>query len=298
MNYEISLSELQKKLSEFEQLQSQVESITPDGIERVSGTEIAGLSSQVTELIDKLKNGYKVCYSWLNEYLTGIESLENSLANFSCNNIDAPRNFEVGFNDIFSKKVVPTLKSDGDKKTNLDLGEIKNLPTNDFRVVNGNIIDTSKPIGKGEKYNLSKEDISLLAYVAMREQGSVEGAKLELSLMCNLYERNKNNYKSVTDYVLNSGWFANNSLNGYNYPGDEYYQAAEEVINEGNRYLASNVVEHDCLSDLTSCSTGGIYDTSSYVPGETVLHNCYGARYVFIGFAPNGGDPFGYVEKT
>ena len=298
MNYEISLSELQKKLSEFEQLQSQVESITSDGIERISGTEIAGLSSQVTELIDKLKNGYKVCHSWLNEYLTGIESLEDSLANFSCNNIDAPRNFEVGFNDIFSKKVVPTLKSDEAKNANWDLGEIKNLSENDFRVVNGNIIDTSKPIGKGEKYNLPKKDISWLAYVAMREQGSVDGAKLELSLMCNLYERNKSNYDSVTDYVLNSGWFANNSLNGYNYPGDEYYQAAEEVINEGNRYLASNVVEHDCLSDLTSCSTGEIYDTSSYVPGETVLHNCYGARYVFIGFAPNGGDPFGYVEKT
>ena len=160
---------------------------------------------------------------------------------------------------------------------------------------NGNIIDTSTPVGEGTKYNLSDDDLSHLAYVALREQGSVEGAKLELSLMANLYEKNKGRYSSVRDYVDNSGWFASGSLTGYTYPGDAYVQAAREVLNDGKRYLPSNVVEHDCISDLTSSSTGSVSDRNSYIPEQTVLTNRYGARYRFVGFAPNGGDPFGYL---
>ena len=162
-------------------------------------------------------------------------------------------------------------------------------------VTNGNVIDTSNPVTTGNKYNLSDDDLKHFAYVAYREQGSVEGAKLELSLMANLYEKNKSKYKNVRDYVDNSGWFASGSRTGYSYPGDSYYNAAKEVLNDGNRYLTSNVVEHDCISDIPSSSTGNKKDRNSYVPGKTVLTNRYGAKYVFVGFAPNGGDPFGYL---
>ena len=66
-------------------------------------------------------------------------------------------------------------------------------------------------------------------------------------------------------------------------------------MNEGHRYLPTNVVEHDCLSDISSISTGSVNDRSNYIPGQTIINNVYGARYVFVGFAPNGGDPFGYL---
>ena len=162
-------------------------------------------------------------------------------------------------------------------------------------VLNGNVIDASKPVGTGEKYNLSDDDLQFLGYVASSEQGSVEGAKLELSLMANLYEENKGNYSSVRDYVENSGWFGSSYGSEYSNPGEDYVAAAKDVMTNGNRYLASNVVEHDCLSDIKSCSTGSVDDRSCYVPGETVLKNVYGAKYVFVGFAPNEGDPFGYL---
>ena len=162
--------------------------------------------------------------------------------------------------------------------------------------VDGNVIDTSKPVTTVAGYNLSDDDLAYLAYVAMREQGSVEGAKMELSLMANLYEKNKSNYSNVRDYVDNSGWFASSSRSGYNYPGDEYYSAAKDVLNSGNRYVATNVDEHDCISDISSISTGDKDDRSNYIPGETVIHNRYGSTYTFAGFAPNGGDPFGYIN--
>ena len=161
--------------------------------------------------------------------------------------------------------------------------------------LDGNVLNVSSPVTTGDKYNLSEDDLAYLAYVASREQGSVDGAKLELSLMANLYEKNKSKYSSVRDYVDNSGWFASRSRSGYSYPGDDYYNAAKEVLNDGNRYLESNVVEHDCLSDIQSISTGDVSNRSDYIPGETVIKNRYGSTYVFVGFAPNGGDPFGYI---
>ena len=159
----------------------------------------------------------------------------------------------------------------------------------------GNVIKASSPIDIGTQYELSDDDIAYLAHVAKREQGSVEGAKLELSLMANLYEKNKTKYKNVVDYVKNSGWFSTKSTSSYTNPGADYVQAAKEVISEGNRYLPTNVVEHDCLSDISSISTGSVNDRSNYIPGETVIKNKYGANYVFVGFAPDGGDPFGYL---
>ena len=162
--------------------------------------------------------------------------------------------------------------------------------------VNGNVIDASNPVAVGDKYNLSDDDLAYLAYVASREQGSLDGAKMELSLMANLYEKNKSNYSNVRDYVDNSGWFASGSRSGYSYPGDDYYNAAKDVLNNGNRYVATNVDEHDCISDISSISTGDKDDRSNYIPGETVIHNRYGSTYTFVGFAPDGGDPFGYIN--
>ena len=161
--------------------------------------------------------------------------------------------------------------------------------------VDGNVINTNSPVTSGNQYNLSDDDLAYLAYVAKQEQGSVDGAKLELSLMANLYEKNKSNYSDVKDYVKNSKWFASRSINNYSYPGDDYYNAAKEVLNDGNRYLDNNVVEHDCLSDISSISTGSVGNRSDYIPGETIIKNKMGATYKFIGFAPNDGDPFGYL---
>ena len=224
------------------------------------------------------------------ECVVGLVTTDAALKNKISFNVEDKGKFKEKdeLKDILknNKKIEKITKTEG-------TGEIVNV--SGTNVTNGNVIDTSAPVGEGTKYNLSNDDLAHLAYVALREQGSVEGAKLELSLMANLYEKNASRFSSVRDYVENSGWFASGSRTGYSYPGDAYVQAAREVLNEGKRYLPSNVVEHDCISDLTSSSTGSVSNRSSYIPGKTVLTNRYGARYMFVGFAPNGGDPFGYL---
>ena len=203
-----------------------------------------------------------------------------------------------------NKKVKETTATE-EKKEKSNSEEKKDVKTSNGKVVStdSNIIDTSVPVYVGKKYTLTDTQKRQLAYVAYREQGSLEGAKLELSLMANLTEESSG-YSDVYDYVMNSGWFGPaNTGDVPSYPEfdsdftSEYYDAVEEVLIEGIRYLPSNVDEHDCLSDISYISTGDVYDTDAYIPYETVIHNVYGSVYTFIGFAPHGGDPFGYINE-
>ena len=295
MDYDISLDTLDSKSSDFESMKASVEDIYNEFnscyLSSLSDTEISALKAKIKTNIDRLKNGYTNSNSWIKKYLQELNDLEDKLAAFEGGNLETPKEFNGEFVDLFGKKTMPILQTNGDIHANKV--EVPETTTTGDIELNGSVIDTSNPVGTGTAYNLTDNEIAFLAYVAKREQGSVEGAKLELSLMLNLYEKNKSIYSSVTDYVERSGWFAKNSRTNYTYPGDDYVAAANEVIRQGNRYLPSNVVEHDCLSDITYISTGNPNKRSDYVPGKTVIHNRYGATYLFQGFAPNNGDPFG-----
>ncbi len=294
-DYLMEVSSLESKKGTLSEMKGKVDQIKSN-YESTSIKEAKegynNVASKISNNINRLTNGYNNSDSWLTGYLSDLNSLESGLASFSGDTLTKPIEFKGTFEDIFGKITMPAIKTGGDPNCNAELGPKE--ATGEI-VLNGSIIETSKPVTIGEKYNLSDDDLAHLAYVAYREQGSVEGAKLELSLMCNLYEKNKSKYSSVRDYVDNSGWFASGSRSGYSYPGDSYFTAAKEVVNEGQRYLPTNVVEHDCLSDITYISTGSSNSRSDYIPGKTVVKNRYGATYVFVGFAPNGGDPFGYL---
>ena len=295
MDYDINLDSLDSKSADFESMKSAVEDIYNEFnscyLSNIDDATISSLKTKIKTNIDRLKNGYTNSNSWIKKYIQELNELEEKLASFSGEALAEPVEFNGEFVDLFGKKTMPILQTNGDIHANATK-EPEVTTTGDIEL-NGSVIDTSNPVGTGTTYNLTDNEIAFLAYVAKREQGSVEGAKLELSLMLNLYEKNKSKYSSVTDYVERSGWFAKNSRTNYTYPGDAYVAAANEVIRQGNRYLPSNVVEHDCLSDITSISTGNPRNRSDYIPGQTVIHNRYGATYLFQGFAPNDGDPFG-----
>ena len=164
-----------------------------------------------------------------------------------------------------------------------------------------NVIDTSIPVFiGGHKYtDLTEIQKKQIAYLAYLEQGTPEGAKVELSLMANLTEDRRSDY-DIYDYVMNSGWFGPVDEIPYNPEFDwdfteEFVELVEMILVNGERYLPTNICEHDCFSDISYISTGSVYDESDYIPNETVIYNDFGAIYVFVGFAPNGGDPFGYL---
>lgn len=268
-----------------------------------SNIKLGGRNYKVndTEFEAKLKVDYDKYKEMLNQY--DENSTEYKIAKDNLNRIESILNqikekCEENYQDTGAET---SDQSESIIEGNDSTGEISYLDGTHYQ------IDTSKPCEKGTKYELSQDDINYLAYIASREQGSVAGAKIELSLMANLYESYRGSkYDSLQEYVEHSGWFGSSGRSGYKYPGDEYVAAVEDVLVNGNRYLPSNVDEHDCLSDITSVTVNGkSIDPSNrdaYIPYQTKITNRYGATYTFVGFAPTSewgvkGDPFGYISE-
>lgn len=180
---------------------------------------------------------------------------------------------------------------------------------------------TPNNIYKGEQYNLTDAELRGLARAAQKENGcSVEALKSELSLLANLYDKNKSNYSSMVDYFKKSGWFAAATVAAYDSDAsvsDDFIKAAGDVLVKGNRTLPKEVIEHDCIGDLEwveingekhystnpgECKGTGLEDKSYYVSGKSILHNVYGSTYVFYQWAGGKnagcGDPFGYPEGS
>ena len=178
----------------------------------------------------------------------------------------------------------------------------------------------------GHKYtDLTEDQLRQLAAVCIREQGSIEGAKFEASLMANLFELNGGSkYPTIYDYVQRSGWFGSNGFRNTQVSSvsDELLNAVKDVLVNGNRILPHYVNEHDCWDCNSSnpCGNGNrgdicyiekdgvkyenmfaIMDHNNYIPDKTVVHNTFGSTYTFYAFPPEAGkysDPFGYTEAA
>ena len=182
------------------------------------------------------------------------------------------------------------------------------IPTEspDLPYLDGNVIDASKPLYQAEGYNnLSEEELEFLAKVAFREQRTIEGVRVSLSTMANQYEDNKSQYEDVYDYVRRSGWYGRGGGSFDNQFYKEYteskkaelYEVVKDVMIDGNRYVPRSADNHDNLGDIRKAYNDGVLidknDRSQYIPGKTKIYNEYGSIYVFQGFAPNKGDPYG-----
>ena len=147
------------------------------------------------------------------------------------------------------------------------------------------------------KYDLTSEEIAGLANLALQEQGSIDGACAELSLMANRFEQ-QSKYKTLYEYVRKSGWFARASYwmdNGG--AGSIYKLYARYVLCEGLRTLPKHINEHDCFYDIERINTGAVRDRSAYQRDETVVENSLGSTYTFYCFPAEKSDPFGYIRK-
>ena len=156
-----------------------------------------------------------------------------------------------------------------------------------------------------KKYNLSDQQLQQVANLCKQEQGSVDGARAEASLMCNLLETHYTKYGSdLITFLKKSGWFSKASYwmeNGS--AGSAYVEAVRDVINNGNRVFPINIDEHDCFGDIISVVNNGVdetdrkHDRSIYIKDVTQIRNRYGSKYTFYCFPTLTSDPFGYTYK-
>ena len=84
-----------------------------------------------------------------------------------------------------------------------------------------------------KKYNLTDDELQQVANLCKQEQGSVEGARAEASLMCNLLETHYTKYGSdLITFLKKSGWFFKASYwMKWGSAGSKYLEAVRDVIN-------------------------------------------------------------------
>ena len=190
------------------------------------------------------------------------------------------------------------------------------LPTVEENVqnVSKSVVQESSPAPTNGSAIAIDSDTSViqLSNMCMAEQGSPEGAKFELSLLINQFKsvngREPASATELSNFMQNFGyggghWYAARTRNMASLPSANqvYINAITDVLN-GNRVLPSNVVEHDCFSDIAKIVVNGqtlsdyssIRNHANYIRDNTVIYNKMGSVYTFYEFAPNGGDPFGY----
>ena len=160
------------------------------------------------------------------------------------------------------------------------------------------------------------ECYNFFAVLGRAEQGSLDGAMAELSLLLNLYERRHPDagdvpIQEVAKWATECGWFAHASRRWEKTASPEYLAVARNVL-AGNRVMPSNIVEHDCREDLAYIETYGVryspYQQDKYVSGVTVCYQApvhehngrkYGFRHpshwVFYSFPAPKSDPFGWL---
>lgn len=185
----------------------------------------------------------------------------------------------------------------------------------------------------GQRYNLSESELRGLCGVAKAEQGSINGARAEATLIANRYELlNTTNAfygKGLYNYVRNSGWFAHAANHMSEGCPSDYLQAVRDVLVNGNRTMPLYIDEHDCFDCNKSryCSNknngdicklennGQTYSSMDiiksrnnqyYISGVTKIYTVYKESssikyWTFYTFVKNEdgtnkGDPFGYTN--
>ena len=292
------------------------------------------LNNVITNIESNFTKG-EILYKTLNEKLNELENINNQYQEayklattfVSSENYKRKTNEEIKLEceniDNLENKAIHIISEIEDiKKELLLINEmtVDNNYNNLDTVINVNNIENNVGSSQGKNQIIngsyiqadSEQSVIQLANMCMAEQGSPEGAKFELSLLINQFKsvngREPTSSTELSNFMQNFGyggghWYAARTRNMANIPtaSDTYINAIQDVLN-GNRVLPSNVVEHDCFSDIAKIVVNGqtlsdyqsIRNHANYIKDNTVIYNKMGSVYTFYEFAPNGGDPFGY----
>ncbi|MBQ8891581.1 MAG: hypothetical protein IJ068_01805 [Bacilli bacterium] len=271
------------------------------------------------EELEKANNDYREAYKSATAFVsveTNMKSREEVRAELENINVLEERAKSL-VNDIENIKKELLAINDGvitkEEQSVEENIEVQATVANETPSVETNTESNSNNTINGSQIVLdSDQSVVQLANMCMAEQGSPEGAKFELSLLINQFKsvhgREPTSATELSEFMQNFGyggghWYAARTRNmaSLTTADSSYINAITDVLS-GNRVLPSNVVEHDCFSDIAKIVVNGqtltdyssISNHANYIRDNTVIYNKMGSVYTFYEFAPNGGDPFGY----
>ena len=122
MDYDIKLDTLNTKSTDFETMKASVEDIYNEFnscyLNNINDATISSLKTKIKTNIDRLKKGYTNSNTWIKKYLKELTDLEDKLAAFEGGNLETPKEFSGEFVDLFGKKTMPILQTNGDVHAN------------------------------------------------------------------------------------------------------------------------------------------------------------------------------------
>ena len=156
MDYIINIDTIQSKKIELNALKTNVVQITNEVstgyINSVNGTEISSLITKIKNSSERLNKAYTNSCNWLDRYITAINDLENKLASQKLSNNETVKAFQGEFVDIFSKQVIPILKT-GYEPKGFSISDSNGALTGlTFRGTDYNIVNTKIPLQTYEAY--------------------------------------------------------------------------------------------------------------------------------------------------
>ena len=113
-DFNIKLDSLNSKNSSLESMVSKISQIkqTFDSTSlKSSKPAYSTVANRIKNNMNRLTRGYTNSKSWFTSYISELESLESSLASFSCSSLTTPLEFKGEFEDIFGKITMPCLKT-------------------------------------------------------------------------------------------------------------------------------------------------------------------------------------------
>ncbi len=260
-------------------------------------------TANVNNLLEEIPN----IFSKINDVTKKLYGLDLSFNNsFSTLNFNIVDNNKLNTGEVITNYFYE-LHAKRNNLTNEEQ-EIYNAIRNTLKT---NLINNVNIKYSYKKYDLTDDEVKQIASLCMQEQGSLEGAKAEASLMANLYEEKKRDGKATDlySYVRDSGWFANSKkiMDKKNAP-EEINEAVKSVLVDGNRTLPPYVNEHDCLSDISYISNNNVMldknDKNNYIKNVSVIQqstSSFGANageWTYYIYPDDNSDPFGYTDKS
>lgn len=159
-------------------------------------------------------------------------------------------------------------------------------------------------------YEMPDKQLTRIARFCSYENGINEkSVRMQATQIVNMYERLKSQ-ASISDWLRTCKWYSSKSRatmddTAYNVKARKYFDAVEDVIENGNRAFANYITEYDTIEDIKGIKINGeeasvdratIY--SAWKKGKKVIvKNKFGVSYRIASAVKGDTDAFGYVES-
>ena len=274
MDYELHVSDLEKQEENFTSLKKGADDLV-DACDSLKGKitgEISSLNKKVEDASKKISTGYDSYETWIEGYVTDLETTENTLAS----GIKAPA-LKGDFTNTFAKILIPALKSSATDEDKEAIGKLVGISYGG--------LDSKEAIEKPEDVShkgLSSEEVEMILAKANSQLGTPyssmhygpDGEGFGCAMFVS-YCYNETLFGGVSGQKRNSTGFygsthefwANVANDGYEPHNKKFIEVSADEAQPGD--LVAYTKGEDPYSDHKACKHIALYTGDGKIIGST-----------------------------